>query len=60
MTSEFFGHMSKAETEEQLAKAGVNATMLDPEDVARAIVWLLSEASLHVNGVNLAVGEGAL
>lgn len=33
--------------------------MLEPEDVARSIVWLLSEASLDVNGVNLPVGEGA-
>ncbi|KAH7266175.1 hypothetical protein B0J15DRAFT_463332 [Fusarium solani] len=38
---------------------GVNTKMLEPEDVARVIVWLLSEASMDVNGVNLPVGEGA-
>lgn len=59
MTKEFFGHMSKEETEDQLAKAGVNSKMLDAEDVARSIVWLLSETSLDINGVNLPVGEGA-
>ncbi|RSL51783.1 hypothetical protein CEP54_011242 [Fusarium duplospermum] len=59
MTKEFFGHMSKEETEQQLQKWGVNTKMLEPEDVARVIVWLLSEASMDVNGVNLPVGEGA-
>lgn len=59
MTKEFFGHMSKEETEQQLQKLGVNTKMLEPEDVARVIVWLLSEASMDVNGVNLPVGEGA-
>jgi chanoclavine-I dehydrogenase len=59
MTREFFGHMSKEETEQQLQKWGVNTKMLEPEDVARVIVWLLSEASMDVNGVNLPVGEGA-
>ncbi|CAG9984005.1 unnamed protein product [Clonostachys byssicola] len=59
MTSEFFGHMSKEETEEQLGKAGINTKLLDPADVARSIVWLLSETALDVNGVNLPVGEGA-
>lgn len=51
--------MSKEETEQQLQKWGVNTKMLEPEDVARVIVWLLSEASMDVNGVNLPVGEGA-
>ena len=59
MTKEFFGHMSKEEMEQQLQKLGVNTNMLEPEDVARVIVWLLSEASMDVNGVNLPVGEGA-
>lgn len=51
--------MSRQETEHQLAQSGINTKMLDPADVARVIVWLLSEASLDVNGVNLPVGEGA-
>ena len=59
MTKEFFGHMSRQETDQQLAESGINTKMLDPADVARIIVWLLSEASLDVNGVNLPVGEGA-
>lgn len=41
-----------------MAKRGAEAglTFVDPHDVARSIVWLLSEASLHVNGTNLAIG----
>ncbi|KAI0467598.1 hypothetical protein F4859DRAFT_239482 [Xylaria cf. heliscus] len=59
MTKEFFGNLSKEETEQKLEKIGVNSAMLSPSDIARVIVWLLSESSLHVNGVNLPVGEGA-
>lgn len=59
MTKEFFGNQTKEETEQQLAQIGVNTHMLNPNDVARIIVWLLSEASLDVNGVNIPVGEGA-
>ena len=58
MTKEFFGHLSRQETEDQLKQAGINSKMLDAEDIARTIVWLLSEASLDINGVNLPVGEG--
>lgn len=58
MTKAFFGHLSREETEDRLRQAGVGARMLEAEDVARSIVWLLSEASLDVNGVNLPVGEG--
>lgn len=58
MTKAFFGHLSREETEDRLRRAGVGAKMLEAEDVARSIVWLLSEASLDVNGVNLPVGEG--
>ncbi|KAI1747966.1 hypothetical protein F4782DRAFT_543175 [Xylaria castorea] len=47
------------ETEQKLQEIGVNSTMMNPSDVAQVIVWLLSESSLHVNGVNLPVGEGA-
>ncbi|KAF5011154.1 hypothetical protein FDECE_2718 [Fusarium decemcellulare] len=41
-----------------MAKQGAAAglTFVDPHDVAKNIVWLLSEASLHVNGTNLAIG----
>ncbi|KAI0863770.1 hypothetical protein F4860DRAFT_511663 [Xylaria cubensis] len=59
MTKEFFGNLSKEETEQRLQQIGVNSTMLSPSDIAQVIVWLLSESSLHVNGVNLPVGEGA-
>jgi chanoclavine-I dehydrogenase len=33
--------------------------LLDPMDIARAVVYLLSEESEHIVGVNLAVGTGA-
>ncbi|KAH7207890.1 uncharacterized protein BKA55DRAFT_600130 [Fusarium redolens] len=36
------------------AAAGLSS--LDLYDVVRTIVWLLSEASIYVNGINLAVG----
>ncbi|KAJ3522009.1 hypothetical protein NM208_g13045 [Fusarium decemcellulare] len=55
MTKEFFGHMSREETEQQLNKLGVNTRMLEADDVARVIVWLLSEAAMDVNGVNLPI-----
>jgi len=32
--------------------------MLDPEDVARVVVWLLSEDSKCVFGANINVGAG--
>ncbi|KAI8944211.1 hypothetical protein F4801DRAFT_600207 [Xylaria longipes] len=47
------------EMEQKLQKIGVDPTLLSPSDIAQVIVWLLSESSLHVNGVNLPVGEGA-
>ncbi|RYC58835.1 hypothetical protein CHU98_g7376 [Xylaria longipes] len=59
MTKEFFGNLSKEETEQKLQKIGVDSTLLSPSDIAQVIIWLLSESSLHVNGVNLPVGEGA-
>ncbi|TLD19103.1 hypothetical protein PspLS_09831 [Pyricularia sp. CBS 133598] len=40
------------------ASSGHQAQGIYPEDVARVIVWLLSEHSLTVNGVNLPVGGG--
>lgn len=33
--------------------------MLEPADIARAIVYLLSEESDKISGVNLPVGTGA-
>lgn len=34
------------------------APLMGPSAIARTIVWLLSEQSLDVNGVNLPVGPG--
>jgi chanoclavine-I dehydrogenase len=60
MTKQFFGESSsKEDLEEKLSHWGLGNKMLDPEDIARLIVWLLSEASMGINGVNLPVGEGA-
>jgi chanoclavine-I dehydrogenase len=58
MTKEFLGELSKEETEETLHKWGFGTKMLDPEDVARAVIWLVSDASMDINGVNLPVGCG--
>jgi chanoclavine-I dehydrogenase len=43
---------------EESAKA-IGMTFMDASAIARAIVWLLSEDSLDVNGINMPVGEGA-
>ncbi|EXJ67397.1 oxidoreductase [Cladophialophora psammophila CBS 110553] len=43
---------------EESSKA-LNMVLMGPESIARPIVWLLSEDSADVNGVNLPVGEGA-
>ncbi|KAF5702728.1 oxidoreductase [Fusarium mundagurra] len=59
MTKEFFGEMSRDEMEDKLQQWGLGTKMLEPEEVARVIVWLLSGASMGVNGVNLPVGPGA-
>jgi hypothetical protein len=37
--------------------AGMN--LIEASDIARAIVYLLSEESGHISGVNLPVGSGA-
>lgn len=36
----------------------LNKGMLAPEDVAGTLVWLLSDASAHVNGQNIVVDDG--
>lgn len=36
----------------------LNKGMLEPEDVAGTLVWLLSDASAHVNGQNIIVDDG--
>ncbi|KAF9769584.1 hypothetical protein IL306_012996 [Fusarium sp. DS 682] len=58
MTQQFFKD-TPPEVYEQVMKKGGLGESIQPEDVARAIVWLLSENSLTVNGVSLPVGEGA-
>jgi len=39
--------------------AALGMNMMDAADIARAIVYLLSGESNHINGVNLPVGSGA-
>jgi NAD(P)-dependent dehydrogenase (short-subunit alcohol dehydrogenase family) len=36
-----------------------NGLLLDPEDVAEAVIWLCSDASRHVNGHSLVIDMGA-
>ncbi|KAI6355241.1 hypothetical protein MCOR25_008283 [Pyricularia grisea] len=49
-------------SDEDRATNGINGrrgtTPIYPEDVARTIVWLLSEHSLTVNGASVPVGQG--
>jgi chanoclavine-I dehydrogenase len=58
MTAEFFPNAGNIE---EIKKVHENFGMvvMDPSSIARSIVWLLSEDSLDVNGINMAVGEGA-
>ncbi|KAL5942656.1 hypothetical protein ACKVV1_001499 [Pyricularia oryzae] len=56
MTKVFFGDIPEGKFEETMEAYGLPATPLQPEDVARVIVWLLSENSLDVNGIGLPVG----
>ncbi|KAH9428278.1 hypothetical protein MCOR02_011763 [Pyricularia oryzae] len=56
MTKVFFGDIPEGKFEETMEAYGLPPTPLQPEDVARVIVWLLSENSLDVNGVGLPVG----
>ncbi|KAI0203884.1 hypothetical protein F4808DRAFT_457589 [Astrocystis sublimbata] len=59
LTKVFFGNLTKEETELKLQSIDVPSTMLDPSDIAQVIFWLLSASSVHINGVNIPVGEGA-
>ena len=56
MLKDFFGDVSDPEAKQQMLSIGASTRVLDPSDVARSIVWLLSEASLDVFGINLPVG----
>lgn len=43
------------------AREGVNMkgmNLIQPVDIARAIIYLLTEESAYINGVNLPVGSG--
>ena len=57
MLNQFFGDVSSSETRESMKGMGLSANLLDPASVARSIVWLLSEASVPVYGLNLAISE---
>lgn len=50
--------MPNAKTQEEVQESYRNDgyTIIEPEDVARSIVWLLSEDSRPVFGTNLNVG----
>ena len=50
-------YKDEQECEEDMARRGI--TLLEPERVAEAIVWLLGEESRMVSGQNLAVGASA-
>lgn len=43
----------------EAATQNLGMNMLDPSDIARAVVYLLSDESEHIAGVNLPVGSGA-
>lgn len=58
MTKEIFAGLEGDALAASLSSLGLPTHMLDPSDIARAIVFLLSDQSLHINGVNLPVGEG--
>jgi len=55
MMPQFFG----SGPEGAAATAAMGMTFLSPDDIARQVVYLLSEDSAHIVGVNLAVGAGA-
>lgn len=57
MMPQFFGGGDAAQG--AAATAAMGLTFLSPNDIARQIVYLLSEDSEHIVGVNLAVGAGA-
>ena len=55
MTEVFAG--GKDALELQSKPGGLFAKLIDPADIAQTIVWLLSDDSSQVNGVNLLVGD---
>jgi len=57
MMPQFFGGMDAAQGAAVTAAMGLS--FLSADDIARQIVYLLSEDSEHIAGVNLAVGAGA-
>lgn len=54
MLPKFTPEKSAKEAEEDYAKEGY--AIIEPEDVSRTIVWLLSEDSRPVFGANINVG----
>jgi chanoclavine-I dehydrogenase len=58
MTKSSFGDATLEQVNQAAKQLGIGPAM-EASDIARPIVWLLSENSLHVNGVSLTVGEGA-
>jgi len=59
MTKEFFKGLDEEAIRATMEGVGLPVKPMGPADIARSVVWLLSESSLDVNGVNLPVGEGA-
>lgn len=49
---------TKTETEVKEAWKNLGLDIVKPEDIARTIVWLLSEDSKPVYGANINVGVG--
>lgn len=58
MTEQTFDGLGDEEAQEARKKWNLPEP-IEASDIARSIVWLLSENSANVNGVSLPVGEGA-
>jgi chanoclavine-I dehydrogenase len=50
-------YKNEEEAVADMAKRGI--TLIDPDRVADTIVWLLSEDSVEVSGVNIPVGASS-